>query len=115
MIVVNSYLYVATNGGLFRSNGTTTEVLFNEGANSDNINKGIYAEGTNPVNGLSSFFEGEVLKVECGVMGFALRINSNHGGMPYHNSTLRSPNSSLLHIIFISTRGFADYRAGVYR
>ncbi len=35
MIVVNSYLYVATNGGLFRSNGTTTEVLFNEGAVQD--------------------------------------------------------------------------------
>lgn len=35
MIVANSYLYVATNGGLFRSNGTTTEDLFNEGAVQD--------------------------------------------------------------------------------
>ncbi len=39
--------------------GAMAGVLFNEGANSVNINKGIYAEGTNPVNGLSSFFEGE--------------------------------------------------------
>ena len=31
MIVANSYLYVATNGGMFRTNGTATEVLFNEG------------------------------------------------------------------------------------
>ena len=61
MTVLNNFEYDeyhAAMRGLLNW-GAMANVLFNEGANANSINKGIYVEGTNPVNGLVSFFEGE--------------------------------------------------------
>ena len=46
--------------------GAMADILFNEGANANNINKGIYAGETNPVNGLVSFFNEEAGAVSNG-------------------------------------------------
>ena len=46
--------------------GAMADVLFNDGANANNINKNVYTDGTNPVNGLVSFFNEEAGAVSNG-------------------------------------------------
>lgn len=61
----NHKAYHASMRGLLNW-GAMADVHFNEGANANNINKGIYAAGTNPVNGLVSFFNEETGAVSNG-------------------------------------------------